>query len=134
MPMSQSRAEAVGQKYTDAWNSHDPNAVAAFFAEDGRIAINAGEPSIGRAGVAAMAQGFFAGFPDLIVRMDSIRTSGTHCVYMWRLTGTNTGPEGSGRRVDISGWEYWRLNDNGMIAESAGHFDAEDYERQRIGG
>lgn len=133
MPISQSHAEVLGKKYTEAWNSHDPNAVAAFYAEGGRIIINDGEPSVGRTAITAMAQEFFVSFPDLIVRMDSMRTSGTHCVYMWTLSGTNTGPEGSGRYVDVSGWEYWVLNQDGLILASAGHFDAEDYQRQLSG-
>ena len=134
MPISQSQAEELGRKYTEAWCSRDPNAVAAFYSHDGRIVINDGDPSNGRAEVAEMAKGFFDGFPDLVVRMDSIRTSGTYCVYLWTLDGTNTGPDGTGNRVEISGWEYWRLNDNGLVAESRGHFDAEDYERQLADG
>lgn len=134
MPISQSQAEELGRKYTEAWCSRDPNAVAAFYAPDGRIVINDGDPSNGRAEVAEMAKGFFDGFPDLVVRMDSIRTSGTYCVYLWTLDGTNTGPDGTGNRVEISGWEYWRLNDDGLVAESRGHFDAEDYERQLADG
>jgi hypothetical protein len=47
-----------------------------------------------------------------------------------RLEGTNTGPGGTGNRVEVSGWEYWHMTDDGLVAESAGHFDAADYERQ----
>ncbi len=134
MPISQSEAEEIGRKYTEAWCSHDPHSVASFYAADGRIVINDGDPSNGRSEVAEMAQGFFDGFPDLVVRMDSIRTSGTYCVYQWTLEGTNTGPGGTGRRAEVSGWEYWRLDEDGLIAESKGHYDAEDYERQLAGG
>lgn len=133
MPISQSEAEELGRKYSEAWCSHDPNQVAAFYASDGRIVINDGDPSSGRAEIADMAKGFFDGFPDLVVRMDSIRTSGTYCVFMWTLEGTNAGPEGTGNRVEISGWEYWRLNHLGEVAESAGHFDGAEYERQLAG-
>lgn len=134
MPMSQAAAEEFGRKYTEAWCARDANAVASFYAADGRIVINDGEASVGRAAVAEMATGFFDSFPDLIVRMDDIRTSGTHCVYRWTLEGTNSGAGGTGRRVEISGWEYWRMNDDGLVAESRGHFDAADYERQLAGG
>ncbi len=134
MPISQSEAEALGRKYTQAWCSHDPNAVASFYAADGRIVINDGEPCVGRSAVAEMAQGFFNGFPDLIVRMDSIRTSGTYCVFQWTLEGTNSGPDGTGNRVEVSGWEYWRLTDDGLVADSKGHFNAAEFERQLAGG
>jgi uncharacterized protein (TIGR02246 family) len=89
MPLSQNKAEELGRRYTEAWCSHDPDAVASFYAPDGKITINDGEPSIGRSQVAEMARGFYDSFPDLILRMDSIRTSGTYCVYQWTLEGTN---------------------------------------------
>jgi len=133
MPYSQSDAEELGRKYTQAWCSHDPNAVASFYAPDGQIVINDGEPSRGRSEVAEMARGFYDGFPDLVVRIDGIRTSGTYCVYLWTLEGTNSGPDGTGNRVELSGWEYWRFTDDGLVAESKGHFDAEDFERQLAG-
>ncbi len=77
-----------------------------------------------------MAKAFYDEFPDLVVRMDDIRTSGTHAVYRWTLEGTHSGAGGTGNRVEVSGWEYWRYSDDGLVAESAGHFDAEDYQRQ----
>ena len=134
MPISRSEAEDLGRRYTEAWCSHDPAAVASFYAPDGKITINDGELSIGRSQIAEMAQGFYSGFPDLIVRMDSIRTSGTYCVYQWTLEGTNSGPNGTGNRVVLSGWEYWHMTDDGLVMESKGHFDAEDFDRQVAGG
>ena len=126
--------QEMAADYTKAWCSHDPNAVASFYAENGRIVINAGEPSQGREAIAAMAQAFYAEFPDLIVRMDDVRSSGTHAVFRWTLEGTNSGPGGTGNRVVISGWEYWRYSDDGLVADSAGHFDADEYQRQLEGG
>ena len=133
MPISQGEAEEIGRKYTEAWCSHDPNSVASFNADDGRIVINEGEPSEGRSAVAEMARGFFNGFPDLVVRMDGIRTSGMYCVYQWTLEGTNSGPDGAGKRVEVSGCEYRGLPPDGLLAESKGCFGAGDFERQRGG-
>ncbi len=130
MPVSQVEAEKRARAYTEAWNSHVPNAVASFYAEDGRIVMNDGEPSSGREQVAAMAGGFFEAFPDITIHMDDIRSSGTHAVYRWTLEGHNTGPGGTGNFVKVSGWEYWRYTDDGLVAESLGHFDSEDYELQ----
>ena len=120
MRITPEKALEMAENYTNAWCSHDPNAVASFFAEDGRIVINDGEPSQGREEIAAMAQSFYDDFPDLVVRMDDIRT----------LEGTNTGPGGTGNHVKLSGWEYWRYSGDGLVAESAGHFDAEDFQKQ----
>ncbi len=37
------------------------------------------------------------------------------------------------KRVRISGYEVWKIDNDGLIAESKGHFDRADYERQLKG-
>jgi hypothetical protein len=39
-------------------------------------------------------------------------------IYRWTLTGTHTGPGGTGRAVRISGFELWTIGEDGLIAES----------------
>jgi len=77
-----------------------------------------------------MARGFIAAFPDMVLYMDYFHSSGTHAIYHWTLGGHNTGAGGTGNFVRIPGWEYWRYSDDGLVAASLGHFDAEDYARQ----
>jgi uncharacterized protein (TIGR02246 family) len=117
-------------RYTAAWGSQDPASVAAFFAENGSLRINAGEPSIGRSAIASAAGGFMTAFPDMVVAMDSLSMDGDHAVYHWTLTGYNTGPGGTGRPVRISGYEEWTIGTDGLIASSLGHFDEAEYNRQ----
>ncbi len=119
--------------YTAAWCSHIPEQVAAHYAEDGSLAINGGEAAIGRASIADFARSFMVAFPDLQVFFDRLVSDGGQTEYHWTLTDTNTGPGGTGRPVRISGFELWRLSPGGLIQESLGHFDAEDYNRQLIG-
>jgi hypothetical protein len=107
--------------------------VAAFFAEKGSLKINDGEPHVGRAAITEVARGFMRGFPDLAVSMDGLEKNGDLWIYRWTLTGTNTGPGGSGNKVRISGYEEWTLGADGLVAESSGHFDAADYQRQVSG-
>ena len=40
------------------------------------------------------------------------------------------GPGGAGKRVRISGYEPWKIDDGGLGAESKGKFDSAEYERQ----
>jgi uncharacterized protein (TIGR02246 family) len=117
-------------RYTSAWCSQNPSQVASFFAEDGSLSINAAAPSVGRTAIAASAQGFMSAFPDMIVHMDAIESHGADFIYRWTLSGTNTGPAGTGRRVRISGYEEWVFGADGLIARSLGHFDEADYNRQ----
>lgn len=118
-------------RYTAAWCSQHPESVAAFFEETGSLTINDGRPSVGRAEITAAAAGFMTAFPDLVVRMDTLEgIFGVGAIYRWTLTGTSTGPGGSGRPVTISGYEEWTFGDKGLIATSHGHFDADEYARQ----
>jgi len=66
--------------------------------------------------------------------MDRLAIDGRNITYHWTLTGTNSGPSGTGKRVRISGYEEWRFGTDGLVAESKGHFDSADYERQLKAG
>ncbi len=121
-------------KYTAAWCSQDAASVASFFAENGSLKINEGAPSVGRAAITAAAQGFMTAFPDMVVKMDDLSVDGSHATYRWTLTGTNTGPGGTGHAVRISGYEEWTIGIDGLIVESKGHFDEADYRRQLQAG
>jgi uncharacterized protein (TIGR02246 family) len=118
------------KRYTAAWCSQNPAAVAAHFASQGSLTINNGVPSIGRAAITAAAQSFMTAFPDIQVQMDDLVIEGDAVIYHWTLTGTNTGPSGTGHRVRISGFEKWKMNEAGLISESTGKFDEHDYEFQ----
>jgi uncharacterized protein (TIGR02246 family) len=126
--------EDFARRYTAAWCSQDAARVAAFFAPNGSLRVNDGDPAVGREAIAEVVQGFMSAFPDLNVLMDDLVVHGDQAVYRWTLVGTNTGPGGTGRAVRVSGFEEWRLGADGFIAESLGHFDADDYERQLEGG
>jgi len=121
-------------RYTAAWCSQHAASVASFFSENGSLTINRGAPSTGRAEITAAAQGFMTAFPDMVVQMDGIDERGTAATYYWTLTGTNTGPGGTGKSVRISGREEWLIGADGLIAESRGHFDEAEYERQLTSG
>ena len=121
------------RRYAEAWCSHVPESVAAFFADNGSLSVNDGQAAIGRKAIAEIAQGFVRGFPDMIVTFDKLEPRGDRVAFHWTLIGTNTGPGGRGNRVRISGYELWKINDAGLIGESRGHFDAAEYERQLRG-
>ena len=117
-------------RYTAAWCSQHAASVADFFSPTGSLAINGAAPAVGRAAITASAQDFMTAFPDLVVTMDDLIEDGDRLRYHWTLTGTNTGPGGTGHRVRISGVERWRIGADGLVAESEGSFDAAEYQRQ----
>ena len=122
--------EQIVADYSAAWNSKSPEAVASFFAEDGEIVINRGEPWSGRARVAEMAAGFFADVPDLSLTCDAVRAAGDHAIYVWTFTGHDAN---TGNPLKIPGWEEWDMGADMKVKASRGWFDGDDYARQVAG-
>ncbi len=128
--MDLAELNAFGSRYAHAWCSQDPESVAAYFSEGGSLRVNDNAPAVGREAIAQVAQGFMTVFPDIEVIMDEVVPQSESAMFRWTLTGTNTGPGGTGHRVRISGYEVWTFAPDGLIAVSKGHFDAVEYERQ----
>ncbi len=120
----------LARRYTDAWCSGDPARVAAHFVPGGTIAVNGGDP----AEVIEVARSFMSTFPDLHLDMDDVVVKDDLVEFHWTCTGTNTAPGGTGARVGFSGFEEWTFGEDGLVAESQGHFDQADYERQLAHG
>jgi steroid delta-isomerase-like uncharacterized protein len=132
--LNQTQLTDFATRYAAAWSSQNPDSLAAFYSEDGSLKVNAGAPSVGRTAIRATAQGYMSGFPDMVVRMDSVVQAGTTAVFHWTWTGTNTGPGGTGNAVRISGYEEWTFGSDGLISQSLGHFDEAEYQRQLTAG
>ena len=129
-PMDATKLRDFATRYTAAWCSQTAASVAAFFAETGSLKINDGAASVGRAAITEAAQGFMTAFPDMVVKMDTLKLDAGRIEYHWTLTGNNTGPGGTGKAVRISGYEEWTIGADGLIAKSLGHYDSAEYQRQ----
>lgn len=129
MPIEQ-RVREIAAAYTEAWNSGSPQAVASFYAPNGQIVINRGQPWLGRQGIADMAAGFFADVPDLRLVCDDVRCAGSHVAYFWTFTGTHAATKNP---LTVTGWEEWDLDSELKVVASRGWYDAEDYARQTRG-
>ena len=125
-----SRLTEFATRYTAAWCSHSASCVAAFYSESGSLTINDGQPAVGRKRVEGAAQSFMTAYPDLVVAFDRLEPKCDRVLYHWTFTGTNTGPGGTGNQVRISGYEDWKIGSDGLIADSKGHYDAQEWDRQ----
>jgi hypothetical protein len=128
--MNDSHLVELATRYTAAWCSHSASSVATFYSESGSLAINDGAPAVGRQAVEAAAQSFMTAYPDLVVKFDRLEPKGNRVLYHWTFTGTNSGPGGTGNHVRISGYEDWKIGPDGLIADSKGHYDAQEWDRQ----
>jgi uncharacterized protein (TIGR02246 family) len=118
------------KRYAEAWCSQNPESVAAFFAKNGLLQVNNDAPAVGREAIAEIARGFMRDFPDMTVTFDKLEPRRDRTAFHWTLTGTYAE---TGNHVRISGYELWKIDNAGLIAESSGYFDAEDYQRQLRG-
>ena len=119
-------------RYAAAWSGKDPEAFGAFYDAAGSLVVN-GSASVGRPAIVATARSYMAAFPDMVVRLDSLREESGATVFHWTWTGTNTGPGGTGRAVNLTGYERWTFSPDGLILTSDGHFDTDEYQRQLTG-
>ena len=117
------KLEKFAQRYATAWCSHNPDNVAAFFAENALLTVNDGPP----APALEVARAFMLDFPNMIVTFDKLEPQDDRTAFHWTLTGTYAA---TGNKVRISGYEDWKIGPDGLIAESKGHYDAQDWDRQ----
>ena len=117
-------------KFTDAWNNLDANSIAECYMPGASLIVNSGSPVIGREGIAELEQGFMSAFPDLKFRMDDSFTLRDQTVNCWRFVGTNTGPGGTGKKVNFTGFEVWQINEDNLITAAFEHFDLPTYRSQ----
>jgi len=122
------------QRYAAAWCSQDPGSVAAHYAPEGSLTINGGPPAVGRDAIAEVALSFMTALPDIEVLFGDLVVRDDRTEFHWTFTGTNTGPGGTGNAVRVSGYEEWTLAPDGLIADSRGHYDQNEYDRQLAHG
>ena len=124
MAHDREQIEKLARTYTEAWCSHDAGRVADHYVPGGTIVINGGEPDE----ITGVAQSFVDAFPDIEVFMDELVFKDDDLVeYHWTFTGTSAE---TGKRVRIPGFEQWTIGADGLIAESLGHYDQAEYDRQ----
>jgi SnoaL-like domain len=121
--MNSENLTEFAKRYAKAWCSQNPESVAAFFAENALFTVNGGPPTP----ALEIARGFMRDFPDMTVTFDKLEPRGDRTAFHWTLTGTYAE---TGNRVRISGYELWKIADDGLVAESKGNFDSAEYERQ----
>ena len=126
MAHDRERIRAFARSYAEAWCSHDPARVADHYVPGGKIEINGGEPTE----ITEAARSFMEAFPDIQVFVDDVAFEDDAVEFKWTFTGTNTGPNGTGKWVRISGAEQWTLAGGGLVLSSKGSFDQAEYDRQ----
>jgi steroid delta-isomerase-like uncharacterized protein len=116
------RTLEVNDRTYAAWNAHDPDAVAAVFAEDA-TAREAGNDAVmrGRGAIRERAAALIAAFPDFHLERVVLVIDGDRHADRWVMTGTHQGPlfgiPATGRRVRVEGATFTRLGPDGLVVE-----------------
>ena len=128
--MNEAELKEFGIEYETAWRSLDPERPFSFQTENCKVTVNDGEPMISPEERLNGINSLVEAFPDLLVTMKEIVEEGNGTVFYWNRKGTNTGPGGTGNKLDIDGCEIWKLDNNNKITKLDGYFDTEEFERQ----
>ncbi|MBN2226119.1 MAG: ester cyclase [candidate division Zixibacteria bacterium] len=113
--------------YYDAWNRHDPEAIAEFFHKN----ANYSDPSAGKAVTPAAlveyAKTMFAAFPDYTLQISAISKVAENKYFVeYHILGANTGPlpdtPPSNKKVFVQAIDVIEL-EGGKIKAIRGFFD-----------
>jgi steroid delta-isomerase-like uncharacterized protein len=123
----QSNQELVRRFYEEVWTRGNVAFAHEVFAEDYvRHDLRPTQAAPGGAGQAKIAADFRAAFPDLTMTVDLLFGDGEFVTARWTTRGTNTGPWGgqepTGRAVEFSGVNLFRIRD-GKVVELWNHRD-----------
>jgi steroid delta-isomerase-like uncharacterized protein len=114
-------AQQLADIYVTMLNTHDPDLVDQFVAED--YINHHAFVADGREANRQFWSGFFAGLPDLSATMEDLVISGDRVVGRFVYRGTHTGDlmgiPASGNAVEMRSIDIWRLQ-GGMFVE---HWD-----------
>jgi steroid delta-isomerase-like uncharacterized protein len=117
----------LGAELIAAWNSHDPDRVAALYAADFvGLDIAQPEPQVGSEGIRRCLAGSFQAFPDLRISADATVIDHSQMVLVWTARGTQQGTlmhiPPTGRAVQVQGMTLFTIQD-GQIARSQSVWD-----------
>jgi len=125
---------SFADRWQEAWNSHDPDRVAALCTPDVILEQSSSPTMRGQASVADSVRQLVTAFGDVHFEPTSpplLAADGRRAVAPWRMTGTMTGrftPPGfapTGQRIVLDGDDHWEFRD-GQLARCRILFDAND--------
>lgn len=106
----------VLRQVLEAFNTHDLDAIMAYFAEDcvfesPRGTDRWGSRFVGKEEVRRGLAARFEGIPDVSYADDDHFACGHRGVSEWTISGTTV----TGERVDVRGCDLWTFGDHGKI-------------------
>jgi ketosteroid isomerase-like protein len=107
-------------EFGGAWNSHDPDLVASFFADDGVYHASVGpdrlgKTYVGKEAVRASVKAFFDRFPDGKFENLKVVVAGDLGTFEWDFVATDA----SGARVSTAGCDLLNFRGDKVVLKNA---------------
>lgn len=120
--------EALMHAYLEAWNLHDPDAVAAFFAADGVYDDRgAGAMLYGATAIRAHVASVMAAFSNLRFELVRAAHGEDFTAGEWTAAMTHSGEldglRSTGRRVNSAGVDVATLDERGQVEHLVSYYD-----------
>ena len=115
-------------RYLDAWNAHDPAAVARYMADDAIYEdVALGRVLHGPSEIAAFVEEATRASSDFRFEEVSLFTAGRDYANEWIMTGTNDrevrGVPATGRSFRVRGASVGKLDTSGRIVENRDYYN-----------
>jgi steroid delta-isomerase-like uncharacterized protein len=133
-----SELQAFIDRYNDAWNAHDVDAIVAMHTDDSVFENHVtGDVNVGREQIATAIRGIFSVFPDLSFEGRRTYIRENLVVQEWTARGTHEGTmtragievPPTGKRVEYKGMDVIPIED-GLVARKDVYSDSISLLRQ----
>jgi steroid delta-isomerase-like uncharacterized protein len=132
------RGERVSQSlagaWAAAWNAHDVDAVAAWYAADGTHRMASGATYTGAPDVRAMVERTLDAYPDLAFDVRDAFIADDHFAIEYTMRGTQEGAvgdrPGTGRTIEIDGALVGTVDGDGRVSACVDYLDHLSIRRQ----
>lgn len=131
--------EALADRYGEAWNSQDLDAIVTLHAPDGifQLHIPGGDEVEGREAISGAFAGFIAQLPDIHFEPVRLRAGTDFWVLESRMSGTVAAPievdgervDSPGARVDVDFLDVIAVAD-GLLARKDSYLDGLAFQQQ----
>jgi steroid delta-isomerase-like uncharacterized protein len=132
--MTRCDVEALHQRYVDAWNRHDPLAVAARYGSHGRYEPLPMEQSYGGEDLVQFVRMVMDAFPDLTLRVLRRIAIDPFLIAEWEIGGTHLGEfmgaEPTGEYAIVRGCDIAEYAPDGTIRNNHVYWDSMTVARQ----
>jgi len=123
----------AAQRYFDAWNRRDPDAIVASLTADGTYLDPNLPAPLGGPALAGYATSLFTGFPDASFEIGDHFESQNGVTAEWVMRATNSGPFGgappTGATVELPGIDVIAV-ENDRVRSVRGYFDRRGFLEQ----